>query len=144
MFPIINFIGNLGYVGICILGGYLAVNGKLSVGDIQAFIQYTRQFINPLTQVANISSTLQQTAAATERIFEFLEAKEEDPDVENSVSIENIQGKVEFKNVHFGYDEGKTVINDFSAKVNTGQKIAIVGPTGARKNYNCKITNAFL
>jgi ATP-binding cassette, subfamily B, multidrug efflux pump len=154
MMPMMNFIGNLGYVGICILGGYLAVNGKISVGDIQAFIQYVRQFTQPITQVANISNVMQQTAAAAERVFEFLEQPEEvaeskapirvntgsEPDTELNV---HIQGSVQFAHVHFGYNPDKTIINDFSASIKPGQKVAIVGPTGAGKTTMVKLLMRF-
>jgi ATP-binding cassette subfamily B protein len=143
MFPIMGFVGNLGYVGICILGGYLAIQNAITVGDIQAFIQYVRSFTQPLTQIANISNILQQTAAAAERVFEFLAEEEEIPDVENPVQPEKIEGHVLFQNVQFGYSPDKVVIHDFSAEVKPGQKIAIVGPTGAGKTTMVKLLMRF-
>jgi len=142
MFPIMNFVGNLGYVAICILGGYLAVNGRITVGDIQAFIQYVRTFTQPITQIANISNILQQTLAAAERVFEFLAEGEEVPDPVTPVSTEHMLGRVDFKNVHFGYN-GKIIINDFSFYAEPGQKIAIVGPTGAGKTTMVKLLMRF-
>ena len=143
MMPIMTFIGNLGYVMVCILGGYLAVKNTITVGDIQAFIQYVRSFTQPITQIANISNTLQQTAAAAERVFEFLNEEEEKPDAVESVKLAAIKGNVEFKNVHFGYSPEKIVINDFSASIKPGQKIAIVGPTGAGKTTMVKLLMRF-
>jgi ATP-binding cassette subfamily B multidrug efflux pump len=143
MFPIMGFVGNLGYVGICILGGYLAAQNAITVGDIQAFIQYVRSFTQPLTQIANISNILQQTAAAAERVFEFLAEEEEIPDVEDPVRPEEIEGHVVFQNVQFGYDTDKEVIHNFSADVKPGQKIAIVGPTGAGKTTMVKLLMRF-
>ena len=143
MFPIMNFIGNLGYVGICILGGYLAVNNTITVGDIQAFIQYVRSFTQPITQIANISNILQQTAAAAERVFEFLNEEEEVAEPEQPVIAENFEGLVEFKNVRFGYTPDKVVINDFSFYAEPGQRIAIVGPTGAGKTTMVKLLMRF-
>jgi ATP-binding cassette subfamily B multidrug efflux pump len=143
MMPIMGFISNLGYVAICILGGYLAVQKAVTIGDIQAFIQYVRSFTQPLTQLANISTVLQQTAAASERVFQFLAEPEEVPDAANPVQTKEAQGYVEFKNVHFGYSEDKIIINDFSAKVAPGQRIAIVGPTGAGKTTMVKLLMRF-
>jgi ATP-binding cassette subfamily B multidrug efflux pump len=143
MFPIMGFVGNLGYVGICILGGYLAAQNAITVGDIQAFIQYVRSFTQPLTQIANISNILQQTAAAAERVFEFLAEEEEVPDVEDPVRPEAIEGHVVFQNVQFGYNSDKVVIHDFTADVKPGQKIAIVGPTGAGKTTMVKLLMRF-
>ena len=143
MMPIMMFIGNLGYVAVAILGGYLAVKGTITVGDIQAFIQYVRSFTQPITQLANISNVLQQTAAAAERVFEFLEEDEELAETESPVKLESVQGHVEFKDVHFGYMEDKTVINDFSAEAKPGQKVAIVGPTGAGKTTMVKLLMRF-
>lgn len=143
MMPVTLFVGNLGYVGICILGGYLVANGKITIGDIQAFVQYVRQFTQPITQVSNISNVLQQTIAAAERIFEFLEQPEEIKDVLAPVSTKDIQGNIEFKNVKFGYSPDKIIINDFNAKVKKGQKIAIVGPTGAGKTTIVKLLMRF-
>lgn len=143
MMPMINFVGNLGYVGICILGGWLAVKRTIEVGDIQAFIQYVRSFTQPISQIANISNILQQTAASAERIFEFLEEEEEIPEVSNPVKLQNVNGSVEFKNVHFGYNTDKIIINDFSASIKPGQRIAIVGPTGAGKTTIIKLLMRF-
>ncbi len=143
MFPIMNFIGNLGYVAIAIMGGYLAVRNAITVGDIQAFIQYVRNFTQPITQIANISNVLQQTAAAAERIFEFLAEEEEVPEAENPVDVEQVEGRVDFQNVHFGYSPEKIVIKDFSAEVKPGQKIALVGPTGAGKTTMVKLLMRF-
>ena len=143
MQPVMNFIGNLGYVAVCILGGYLAIQGRISVGDIQAFIQYVRQFTQPITQVANISNILQQTMASAERVFEFLDEKEEEPDTDHPASIENIQGSVEFKHVKFGYHSDRIIIKDFSASIKPGQKVAIVGPTGAGKTTMVKLLMRF-
>ncbi|AKN29657.1 multidrug ABC transporter ATP-binding protein [Clostridium carboxidivorans P7] len=143
MMPLMNFVGNLGYVGVCILGGYLAAKGSISVGDIQAFIQYVRQFTQPISQIANISNILQQTAASAERVFEFLAEEEEVPETSNPVNPENVDGSVEFKNVHFGYKPKTTVINDFSVKVREGQRVAIVGPTGAGKTTMIKLLMRF-
>jgi ATP-binding cassette subfamily B protein len=143
MMPIMRFVGNLGYVGISILGGYLAIQNAITVGDIQAFIQYVNNFTQPITQIANISNVLQQTAAAAERVFEFLEEKEEIPEVENPVQPDEIKGHVEFQNVQFGYDPVKIVIKDFSVDVKSGQKIALVGPTGAGKTTMVKLLMRF-
>jgi ATP-binding cassette subfamily B protein len=143
MMPIMNFVGNLGYVAVSILGGWLAVQQAITVGDIQAFIQYVRSFTQPITQIANISNVLQQTAAAAERVFEFLDEEEEVAEAEEPVVLESVKGHVEFKNVRFGYDSDKIVINDFSADVSPGQKIAIVGPTGAGKTTMVKLLMRF-
>ena len=122
MMPIMQFIGNLGYVAVAILGGYLAIKDAIEVGDIQSFIQYVRSFTQPITQVAQVANMLQSTAAASERVFEFLEEEEEDQFAEHPVSVEGLKGDVEFKHVHFGYNEDRIIINDFSAKVKEGQK----------------------
>jgi ATP-binding cassette subfamily B multidrug efflux pump len=143
MFPVINFIGNLGYVAVSILGGYLAVRNLITVGDIQAFIQYVRQFTQPIMQIANISNILQQTAAAAERVFEFLAEAEEVPETAEPVQLTRAAGAVEFKDVHFGYSPDKIIINDFCAVVRPGQKIAIVGPTGAGKTTMVKLLMRF-
>ena len=143
MMPLINFIGNIGYVAVCILGGYLAVQKTITVGDIQAFIQYVRNFTQPITQLANISNVLQQTAAAAERVFEFLNEAEESPETENPVAPEAVRDRVEFKNVRFGYNPQKIIIKNFSANVDSGQKIAIVGPTGAGKTTIVKLLMRF-
>jgi len=143
MHPLMNFVGNVGYVAVAILGGYFAVKGRITVGNIQSFIQYNKQFTQPIGQVAQISSTIQSMIAAAERIFEFLGEPEEVEDVKNPVSTEGLKGNIEFKNVHFGYDPEKTIINDFNAKVKDGQKIAIVGPTGAGKTTMVKLLMRF-
>lgn len=143
MMPIMQFVGNLGYVAVAILGGYLTIKDKIAVGDIQSFIQYVRSFTQPITQVAQVANLLQSTAAASERVFEFLEEEEEDQFAENPVSVEGLEGNVEFKNVHFGYNKDRIIINDFSAKVKQGQKIAIVGPTGAGKTTMIKLLMRF-
>lgn len=139
MFPIMNFISNLGYVVICILGGYYASTGAITVGNIQSFIQYMRQFTQPIAQLANVTNVIQATVAAAERVFEFLEEEEEVEDIENPASIENIEGNVEFKDINFGYNDEKLVIKNFSAKIMEGKKIAIVGPTGAGKTTIVKL-----
>lgn len=143
MMPIMQFIGNLGYVGVAILGGYLTIKGRVTVGNIQSFIQYVRSFNQPIAQMAQISNQVQSTAAAAERVFEFLAEEEEDQTVENAVSTTNLEGNVEFKNVHFGYNPDKIIINDFSSKVKEGQKVAIVGPTGAGKTTMIKLLMRF-
>lgn len=143
MHPLMNFIANVGYVAVAILGGYYAVKGIITVGNIQSFIQYNKQFTQPIGQVAQISSTIQAMIAAAERIFEFLEEKEEIEDVKNPVSTDGIKGNIKFENVHFGYDPEKTIINDFNADVKDGQKIAIVGPTGAGKTTMVKLLMRF-
>lgn len=143
MMPLMNFVGNLGYVGVSILGGYLAAKGSITVGDIQAFIQYVRQFTQPISQIANISNILQQTAASAERVFEFLAEEEEVSETPDPVSPEGVDGNVEFKNVHFGYKPEHTIINDFSARVKNGQRVAIVGPTGAGKTTMVKLLMRF-
>ena len=143
MMPIMNFIGNLGYVAIAILGGYLAIKKAITVGDIQAFIQYVRSFTQPIAQVAQISNVLQQTAAAAERVFEFLGEAEESEDIVDPVQVDCVEGTVEFKDVHFGYNPEKIIINDFSATITPGQKIAIVGPTGAGKTTMVKLLMRF-
>lgn len=133
MMPIMRFISNLGYVAVAVVGGWLAVNGKLKIGDIQAFIQYLQQFSQPVMQAANIVNVLQSTAAAAERVFEFLEEEEEVAEAENPIKLEKIRGGVEFDHVVFGYEKDKTIIKDFNVSVEPGQRIAIVGPTGAGK-----------
>lgn len=143
MFPLMNFVGNVGYVVVAILGGYFAIKGRITVGNIQSFIQYNKQFTQPIGQVAQISSTIQAMIAASERIFEFLEENEEVEDIENPVSIEGIKGNIKFEHVHFGYDPEKTIINDFNSTVKDGQKIAIVGPTGAGKTTMVKLLMRF-
>ena len=141
--PLMNFIGNIGYVVVAIMGGYLAIEGKITVGNIQSFIQYNKQFTQPINQIAQVSSMLQSMVAAAERVFEFLEEKEEVEDVQNPKSTENLKGNVTFDHVQFGYDEDRIIINDFSADVKDGQKIAIVGPTGAGKTTMVKLLMRF-
>ena len=143
MMPVMQFIGNLGYVTVAILGGYLTIKNTIEVGDIQSFIQYVRNFTQPIQQVAQVANMLQSTAAASERVFEFLDETEEDQTVPDPVSVEGLQGNVEFDHVHFGYNPDKIIINDFSAKVKEGQKIAIVGPTGAGKTTMIKLLMRF-
>ena len=143
MHPLMNFVGNVGYVAVAILGGYFAVKGRITVGNIQSFIQYNKQFTQPIGQVAQISSTIQSMLAAAERIFEFLEEKEEVEDVKNPLSTDGLKGNIKFEHVHFGYDPEKTIINDFNADVKDGQKIAIVGPTGAGKTTMVKLLMRF-
>lgn len=143
MMPIMGFIGNLGYVVVVVVGSYLVVRNTIQVGDIQAFIQYVRSFNQPLAQLANISNVLQQTAAAAERVFEFLDEPEEVRETEQPVALKNVQGHVEFRNVRFGYDPEKPVIHNLSAEVQPGQKVAIVGPTGAGKTTLVKLLMRF-
>jgi len=143
MMPIMRFVGNLGYVAVTILGGWLAIRNAISVGDIQAFVQYVQSFTQPITQLANISNILQQTAAAAERVFEFLEEPEEVVETAEPVELEKVTGQVEFRNVRFGYDSDKPVIHDFSALAMPGQKVAIVGPTGAGKTTIVKLLMRF-
>lgn len=143
MMPLMTFIGNIGYVAVVVLGGFLASQGGISVGDILAFIQYVRSFTQPLGQIASASTVLQQTAAASERVFEFLGESEEVADPENPKTWEKVTGLVEFKNVKFGYDKEKPVIHDFSAIAKPGQKIALVGPTGAGKTTMVKLLMRF-
>jgi len=133
MWSIMNFVGNLGYVGVAVLGGWLAINGRLQVGDIQAFIQYMRQFNQPIEQTANIANVLQSTAAAAERVFEFIDEPEETREGRDLVRLEKVKGGVEFDNVTFGYNPDEPVIKGLSARVKPGQRVAIVGPTGAGK-----------
>ena len=143
MMPIMQFVGNLGYVAVVILGGYLAIKKTIEVGDIQSFIQYVRNFTQPIQQVAQVANMLQSTAAASERVFEFLEELEEEAAPENPVVLKNPEGAVEFEHVHFGYNPEHTIIHDFSVKVEPGQKIAIVGPTGAGKTTMVKLLMRF-
>jgi len=143
MMPIMSFIGNLGYVVVAIMGGWLTIRNAITVGDIQAFIQYVRSFNQPLMQLANISNVLQQTAAAAERVFEFLEEPEEVLETSDPVVVEKLKGDVEFRNVTFGYDAELPVIHNLSAKIKAGQKIAIVGPTGAGKTTIVKLLMRF-
>ena len=143
MMPIMTFIGNLGYVMVSILGGWLAIKKTIGVGDILSFIQYVRSFTQPIAQTAQVANLLQSTAAAAERVFEFLDEDEEDQFAENPVNIENINGQVTFENVSFGYNPEKTIINNFNAKIKPGQKVAIVGPTGAGKTTIVKLLMRF-
>ena len=143
MHPIMNFVGNLGYVVIAILGSYFAILGRITVGNIQSFIQYTKNFTNPISQIAQISNMLQAMIAASERVFEFLGEKEEKERTKKFANIDKIKGAVEFKNVKFGYKENQIIINNFNAKVKPGQKIEIVGPTGAGKTTIVKLLMRF-
>jgi len=143
MMPIMRLISNLGYVAVSILGGYLVIRRTISVGDIQAFIQYVRSFNQPLQEIANISNVLQQTAAAAERVFEFLNEEEEIPETSHPILIETVEGKVEFQHVRFGYDPDEVIIKDFSFIAKPGQKTAIVGPTGAGKTTLVKLLMRF-
>ena len=143
MMPIMQFVGNLGYVAVVILGGYLAIKKTIEVGDIQSFIQYVRNFTQPIQQVAQVANMLQSTAAASERVLEFLGEPEEEAAPENPVVLKNPEGAVEFEHVHFGYNPEHTIIHDFSVKVEPGQKIAIVGPTGAGKTTMVKLLMRF-
>ena len=143
MMPIMTFIGNLGYVIVAIMGGFLAIRNNIQVGDILAFIQYVRSFMQPIAQTAQIANVMQQTAAAAERVFEFLEEEEVVEDVKNPISTEGIEGAVEFDHVRFGYNEDKIIINDFSINIKPGQKVAIVGPTGAGKTTIVKLLMRF-
>ena len=143
MHPVMNFISNIGYVGVAVAGGYLAINGTITVGNIQSFIQYNRQFTQPINQIAQISSMLQAMVAAAERVFEFLEEPEELNTAKGNIDTEKLQGNVEFNHVKFGYNPDRTIIKDFSAVVKEGQKIAIVGPTGAGKTTMVKLLMRF-
>ena len=142
MMPIMQFVGNLGYVGEVILGGYLAMKGTIQVGDIQSFIQYVRSFTQPIQQMANVSNLLQSTVAAAERVFEFLEETEE-VETENPMIMDHVSGAVSFEHVKFGYNEDKIIIHDFSSQVKPGQMVAIVGPTGAGKTTMVKLLMRF-
>ena len=143
MHPLMNFIGNVGYVAVSVLGGYLAIKGRITVGNIQSYIQYNKRFTQPIAQVAQVSSMIQAMIAAAERVFEFLEEDEEVKESDNNIDTSKLKGNVEFKNVQFGYDEDRIIINDFNAKVKEGQKIAIVGPTGAGKTTMVKLLMRF-
>lgn len=143
MMPIISFVSNVGYVTIAILGGWFAINGRIKVGDILAFVQYVRSFMQPISQAASITSSLQSTVAAAERVFEFLEEEEEEQEATKEFDINKIKGEVTFENVNFAYEPGKTIIHDFSMKVKPGQRIAIVGPTGAGKTTIVKLLMRF-
>ena len=143
MHPIMMFIGNLGYVAAAIMGGYFAITGQITVGNIQAFIQYVRSFTMPISQVANISNIIQQTVAAAERVFEFLEEEEEAADDADPADVSKVSGSVSFEDVRFGYRSDKIIINGFTSKVKKGQKVAIVGPTGAGKTTVVKLLMRF-
>ncbi len=143
MQPVMAFVGNLGYVGVVATGAWLAIKGTISVGDIQAFIQYVRQFTQPINQIAQVSNMLQSTAAAAERVFEFLDEEEEPNSETNPIAPSEIQGNVEFEHVRFGYNPDKIIVKDFSAKVEKGQMVAIVGPTGAGKTTMVKLLMRF-
>jgi ATP-binding cassette subfamily B protein len=143
MMPVINFVGNLGYVSVAIFGGMLAAGGSITVGDIQAFIQYVRNFQQPMQMLAQISNMLQSTAAAAERVFEFLNEPEEVPDDENAPDIGTFDGGVVFDHVRFGYDPDKIIIGDFAERVEPGMTVAIVGPTGAGKTTIVKLLMRF-
>ncbi len=143
MMPIMGFVGNLGYVAVAVIGAFLMINNTIQLGDIQAFIQYVKNFTQPISQIAQVSNMFQSTLAAAERVFEFLDENEEDVVVENPVSIEGLEGNVRFEHVKFGYNQDKTIINDFSCDVKQGQKVAIVGPTGAGKTTMVKLLMRF-
>lgn len=143
MFPIMSFVSNLGYVGVVISGAFLAVKGVVTLGNVQAFVQYIKMFTQPIQQLAQVMNMLQSTAAAAERVFEFLGETEEEQNVENPVSTENLRGNIEFKDVRFGYNDDRTVIHRFSCVAEPGQKIAIVGPTGAGKTTLVKLLMRF-
>ena len=143
MHPVMNFIANVGYVAVAVAGGYLAIQGTITVGNIQSFIQYNKQFTQPINQLAQISNMLQAMMAAAERIFEFLEEPEEEITAKGNIDTSKLKGNVEFKHVKFGYDPERTIINDFNASVHEGQKIAIVGPTGAGKTTMVKLLMRF-
>lgn len=143
MMPVMQFVGNLGYVMVAFLGGVFTIKGSIEVGDIQSFFQYIRNFTQPIQQIAQVTNLLQSSAAASERVFEFLDEPEEVQKAEHPVSVENLSGEVQFDHVSFGYDPEKIIIHDFSAKVKDGQKIAIVGPTGAGKTTMVKLLMRF-
>ena len=143
MQPVMMFVGNLGYVGVAISGAALAIRGTITIGDIQAFIQYVKNFTQPIQQIAQVINQVQSMTAASERVFEFLEEEEEDQEHEGAVSVENVTGEVKFFHVNFGYNPNQTIINDFSVDVKPGQKIAIVGPTGAGKTTMVKLLMRF-
>lgn len=143
MFPIMNFVGNLGYAAVALSGGLLAIRGVITIGDIQAFIQYVKNFTQPMAQIAQVINQVQSMSAASERVFEFLEEKEETQTIENPVQLSNIEGAITFQNVQFGYKEDQTIIHNFSAQALPGQKVAIVGPTGAGKTTIVKLLMRF-
>ena len=143
MQPIMTFVGNLGYVGVAISGAFLAINGTITIGDIQAFITYVKNFTQPIAQIAQVTNMMQSMMAAAERVFEFLEEEEEDQITEKPVPIENVKGVVDFEHVHFGYNPDNIIVNDFNAHVKAGQQVAIVGPTGAGKTTMVKLLMRF-
>ena len=143
MMPVMQFVGNLGYVGVAIAGAFLAINGTIEIGDIQAFIVYVRNFTQPIQQMAQVTTMMQSKMAAAERVIEFLEEEEEDQTTENAVSVENVKGVVDFKHVAFGYDPDQIIIKNFNAHVDQGKQIAIVGPTGAGKTTMVKLLMRF-
>lgn len=143
MMPIMSFVSNLGYVSVCLLGGYLTVKKVIEIGDVQAFIQYMRSFMQPISQIANVSNTLQSTAAAAERVFEFLDEEEEIPETDAPIQLSEVLGNVEFKNVYFGYQPDSLIIHNFSSKIDAGKMVAIVGPTGAGKTTIVKLLMRF-
>ena len=143
MMPIMQFVGNLGYVMVALLGGFMVIKNKIEVGDVQAFFQYIRNFTQPIQQIAQVTNMLQSSAAASERVFEFLDVEEEDQMAENPVSVDQIEGNVSFEHISFGYDPSKIIVHDFNADVKAGQKVAIVGPTGAGKTTMIKLLMRF-
>ena len=143
MMPIMQFVGNLGYVMVALLGGFMVIKNKIEVGDVQAFFQYIRNFTQPIQQIAQVTNMLQSSAAASERVFEFLDVEEEDQVAEDPVSINQIEGNVSFEHISFGYDPSKIIVHDFNADVKAGQKVAIVGPTGAGKTTMIKLLMRF-
>ena len=143
MHPVMGSIGNLGYVAVAVVGSFLVVNGSIQIGDIQSFIQYVKSFTQPISQLAQVSNMFQSMVAAAERVFELLDEAEEELVVENPVKLENVEGRVDFENVHFGYTQDKIIINDFNCNVEPGQTVAIVGPTGAGKTTMVKLLMRF-
>lgn len=143
MMPIMQFVGNLGYVMVALLGGFMVIKNKIEVGDVQAFFQYIRNFTQPIQQIAQVTNMLQSSAAASERVFGFLDVEEEDQMAEDPVSINQIEGNVSFEHISFGYDPSKIIVHDFNADVKAGQKVAIVGPTGAGKTTMIKLLMRF-
>ena len=143
MMPIMQFVGNLGYVMVALLGGFMVIKNKIEVGDVQAFFQYIRNFTQPIQQIAQVTNMLQSSAAASERVFEFLDVEEEDQMAEDPVSVNQIEGNVRFEHISFGYDPSKIIVHDFNADVKAGQKVAIVGPTGAGKTTMIKLLMRF-
>ena len=143
MMPIMQFVGNLGYVMVALLGGFMVIKNKIEVGDVQAFFQYIRNFTQPIQQIAQVTNMLQSSAAASERVFEFLDVEEEDQMAKNPVSVDQIEGNVSFEHISFGYDPSKIIVYDFNADVKAGQKVAIVGPTGAGKTTMIKLLMRF-